>query len=85
LDISFPLPLQFRNIRGSVFVDAGAVWQNSNLDLYKDEQLNDLKLGFGFGPRFNMGYFVLKLDIAWNSNLNRTSKPTVYFSLLPDF
>jgi outer membrane translocation and assembly module TamA len=53
--------------------------------LYKDEQLNDLKLGFGFGPRFNMGYFVLKLDIAWNSNLNRTSKPTVYFSLLPDF
>ncbi|MDY6915058.1 MAG: BamA/TamA family outer membrane protein, partial [Candidatus Cloacimonadota bacterium] len=85
LRIPFPLPLEFRNIRGSMFVDIGSVWDYSNFEAYKNGKLKDLKLGFGFGPRFNLGYFVLKLDIAWNSNLAKTSKPSFYISLMPDF
>jgi hypothetical protein len=86
LAIAFPLPLVLSNIRGSAFVDAGAVWDKD--DKFRgsiDGRLEDLKLGYGFGPRLNLGYFVLKLDIAWLTDLSNISKPQVYLSLSEDF
>jgi hypothetical protein len=67
-------------------VDAGAVWDKD--DKFRgsvDGRLEDLKLGYGFGPRLNLGYFVLKLDIAWLTDLSNISKPQVYLSLSEDF
>ena len=86
LQISFPLPIFFYNIRGSAFVDLGSVWETDNeFKPFDDYKLNDLKMGLGFGPRLNLGYFVLKFDIAWNTNLETAGKPVYYFSLMPDF
>ncbi len=84
--MSFPLPLQLQSVRGSGFIDLGAIWKNNeDLKLTKENRLEDLKIGFGFGPRLNMGYFVLKLDVAWLTDLESFTKPTYYFSLTPDF
>ncbi len=86
LRLAFPFPIYMYNIRGSAFVDTGIVWEkDQDPVLYKDDRLQDLKMGFGFGPRINLGYFVLKFDIAWNTDLNKTSKPSYYISLSPDF
>ena len=86
ISIAFPVPLQLRNIRGSIFTDIGAAWdKNSDFRGVIDGKLNDIKFGYGFGPRINLGYFVLKLDIAWLTDLSNISKPMYYLSLTEDF
>jgi len=86
LQMSFPFPMYFYQIRGSAFIDAGSIWDdNEDLKLTNDRKLEDLKLAIGFGPRLNLGYFVLKFDVAWNTDLENFSKPTYYISLTPDF
>jgi len=86
ISIAFPVPLQLRNIRGSIFADIGAAWdKNSDFRGVIDGKLNDIKFGYGFGPRINLGYFVLKLDIAWLTDLSNISKPMYYLSLTEDF
>ena len=46
----------------------------------------DVLAGFGFGPRVNLGIFVLRVDLAWGTNLvNVTPKPKWYFSLGAEF
>ena len=84
--IAFPLPLYFYNIRGSAFFDAGSTWDdNKDLVLIKNNVLKDLKVGMGCGPRLNLGYFVLKFDVAWSTDLETFSKPVYYISLMEDF
>lgn len=86
LALSFPLPLVFYQVRGSAFLDLGAIWtEDDNLKLYGQGKLQDLMMGIGFGPRLNMGYFILKFDIAWQTDLSSFSKPSYYFTLTPDF
>ncbi|MCD4820260.1 MAG: hypothetical protein K8S23_16380 [Candidatus Cloacimonetes bacterium] len=86
LKIAFPLPLYFHNIRGSAFADIGSVWTtNKNFEFIEKGRLKDAILGFGFGPRINLGFFILKFDVAWRSDLFQTSKPTFYWSLSEDF
>jgi outer membrane protein assembly factor BamA len=86
LTLAFPLPIGLSNIRGSAFVDAGAVWdQNSHFRGMNNGRLQDIKLGYGFGPRINLGYFVLKMDVSWLTDFSKISKPQVYFSLSDDF
>ncbi|MBN1949486.1 MAG: BamA/TamA family outer membrane protein, partial [Candidatus Cloacimonetes bacterium] len=86
LKMAFPLPLWFYSIRGSIFADVGAVWNDTNdfQPMHKD-RFKDLVMGFGFGPRINLTYFVLKFDVAWHTNLIQISKPSFYLSLSPDF
>ncbi|HPR18242.1 MAG TPA: BamA/TamA family outer membrane protein, partial [Candidatus Cloacimonadota bacterium] len=84
LNFAFPLPVFFSQIRGSAFLDMGSIW-NDKLQLTENGKFKDLMTGIGFGPRFNMGYFVLKFDIAWQTDLESFSKPSYYFSLTPDF
>lgn len=86
LKLGFPLPITIGDIRGSLFTDFGSVWKWG--DPYRgaiNGKLNDLKFGFGFGPRMNIGYFVLKLDVAWSSNFIDHGKPSYYFSINEDF
>lgn len=86
LALAFPIPLTIGNIRGSAYVDIGAVWDdNKAFRGARDGLLEDVKLGYGFGPRLNVGYFVLKLDVAWLTDLSHISKPQVYLSLSDDF
>lgn len=86
LSIAFPLPLSISNIRGSAYMDIGAVWdENKYFRGAHEGVLEDIKLGYGFGPRLSLGYFVLKLDVAWLTNLSQISKPQIYLSLSDDF
>lgn len=84
--MAFPLPITIGNIRGSAYIDAGAVWDESkHFRGMKDGRLEDIKLGYGFGPRLNLGYFVLKMDVSWQSDLTSISKPQIFLSLSEDF
>jgi Tol biopolymer transport system component len=86
LKISFPFPLYLYNIRGSAFIDVGSVWEeNKELELFDNQKMKDLIMGLGFGARINLGYFVLKFDIAWSTDLEDASKPSYYLILSPDF
>jgi len=84
LKLGFPLPITMGNIRGSMFADIGSVWTDQFRGT-QDGKLKDLRMSYGFGPRLNIGYFVLRLDISWTTDLSKNSKPTYYFSLWPDF
>lgn len=85
LNIAFPLPLMLYDVRGSMFMDLGAVWDGDDLELTRNNRLHDLKCGVGLGPRLNFGYFVIKLDVAWETDGSAFSKPRYYFTLSPDF
>ena len=39
----------------------------------------------GIGTKINLGYFLLKIETAWDRNENGYSKPQWYFSLGPDW
>jgi outer membrane protein assembly factor BamA len=86
LSLAFPLPIRLYGIRGSAFIDLGAVWDNGDDFKFSTKStLANPKMGFGFGPRLNMGYFVLKLDVAWATDLTNTTKPKYYLWLIEDF
>ncbi|HNZ07823.1 MAG TPA: hypothetical protein PKI63_08525, partial [Candidatus Cloacimonadota bacterium] len=73
-------------IRGAVFADLGTVFDDlDDFEPMHANKLKDLKLGYGFGPRLNLGYVVLRLDIAWASDLSKISKPAYFLSLSEDF
>jgi len=39
----------------------------------------------GIGVKINLGYFLLRVESAWDRNPNGFSKPQWYFSLGPDW
>ncbi len=89
--MGWPLPIGLQNIRGALFTDIGTAWNNGDLNLIKTNeygftQLDDLFMGYGFGARLNLGFFILRFDMAWKTNLVNNSKdPFYYFSLGPEF
>ncbi len=92
LGVVGPLPLGFFNLRGAAFADVGAVWSDdsqlrlSNRDpVTGTRQAQDLLMSAGVGARSNLGFLILKLDVAWPYNLDRWGKPRYHFSLSPQF
>jgi len=89
----FPLPLFFQNIRGAMFWDTGAAWNGWTPNVFTNRNgrkyFKDVISGYGYGVRIGMGYFLLKIDVAWSiPNLHifsDASKPKYYFSLGLDF
>lgn len=85
------LPLMFRNILGSIFIDAGSAWnKNDQLKLFGRNSegktvTKDLLTGMGFGSRIYFLSFLVRLDMAWAYNFNSFSEPIFYFSLGTDF
>jgi len=87
-----PLGIGFQNIRGSVFLDVGSAWSsNRQWRPFTDgpgllPRLNQARGGLGFGARVNMGFLLLRYDIAWPTDLVSTQKrPMHYWSLGADF
>lgn len=89
--LGWPLPLGLQNIRGALFVDAGSAWYDDDFKPFRSRsngflRLEDLFMGYGFGARLSLGFFILRFDVAWSTDLLRSSvKPTYYFSLGPEF
>ncbi|MCP4705977.1 MAG: hypothetical protein GY865_15370, partial [candidate division Zixibacteria bacterium] len=90
LQTNFPLPMSIRYVTGAIFFDIGAAWSND--ETFKggsslgDPHLQDIKAGFGFGLRANLGIFVLRYDLTWRTDLATVSHhPNYSFSLGADF
>lgn len=86
ISMAFPLPITIPNIRGSMFAELGTVFDDfERFQPFEGSRLKDLKLGYGFGPRLDLGYFVLSFDVTWLTDLETRSKPTFYIGLSEDF
>ncbi len=86
----YPLPLTISRVVGAVFTDIGSAWYDNNFKGGTSEggkkRLRDIHFGFGFGMRANLGFIVLRYDLAWTTNFYDVSdKPTHYFSFGADF
>ncbi len=86
----FPLPIAITNVNGAIFTDIGAAWTNDQFKGGTTEggrkRLQDIKTGFGFGMRANLGFILLRYDLAWSTDFYGVSdKPTYYFSFGADF
>ena len=86
----FPLPLVLSRIQGSIFTDVGAAWYGDNfkggVSEFNTSRLNDIKVGFGTGMRLNLGFLLLRYDVAWSTDLNSVSDhASHYFSFGADF
>ena len=74
----------FSNIRGVAFFEVGAAWDEKlqvSHTIDGQKQYKDLIGGFGLGMRINFGYFILKIDTAWDYRIRGSSKPQYYFSM----
>ncbi len=97
LALGFPLKVIFGNIRGHAFLDVGAAWDDpkefSSPDVFNAKygptvpaNSTPFIAGFGVGTKINLGYFLLRIDAAWDKNPNGGySRPQYYFSLGPDW
>jgi hypothetical protein len=90
LSLAAPIPMTFTRGRGVVFADLGFV--SDDLSKFKGARgaggyrLEDLKMSFGTGFRLNVGYFVLRTDVAWRTDLAGVSrKPEYYFTVSTEF
>jgi outer membrane protein assembly factor BamA len=63
----------FNKLNGAIFIDAGNIW-NVFDDISDDpsvfsgiKSLNDLAVGSGFGFRYDLNYFVVRLDLGFKT------------------
>jgi Tol biopolymer transport system component len=87
--VSGPLPVLFQYVSGVLFLDVGSAWNDSFHATRKNELgttvTDDLRIGTGIGARAYVLGIPLKLDVAWNYNLDVWSPPKYYISLGYDF
>ena len=80
----------FGKLDGAIFTDVGNIWNvfddtqdpRRTFDGFND--LNELAIGSGFGIRYNLGYFVLRLDMglkAYNPVLDSSDRWMTDFKL----
>ena len=93
LALGFPLKVIFGNIRGHAFMDIGAAYDDGKYSQktwpigYGQPQTkySPWVATLGLGTKINLGYFLLRIEAAWDKNPNGYSKPQWYFSLGPDW
>lgn len=86
----YPLHLGLSRITGALFVDYGAAWDKEHgfkgATSHDGTRLVDIKSGFGFGARANLGFLILRYDLAWRTDYHTIEPHThSYFSLGTDF
>lgn len=74
LRLAFPLPMEIKNIRGVLYADFAGVYSDSfqifePADNILSFRFRDVKMGLGFGLRFNFLFAIFKLDFARANNL----------------
>jgi hypothetical protein len=86
LRFHWPLPITFRQIRGALFTDVGAAWNDNQFKLTQVDEngtrrLYDPQIAYGLGLRTWLGLFVLRWDVAWSTDGVDSSKPRYFLSL----
>jgi len=89
LKLGWPLPMTLGGIQGVTFLDMGTAWKEDlhpfGYNPYRGFYMDELVGGFGIGSRIFLGYFVLKIDVAWRFDLDKIDSPMYYFSLGLDY
>jgi len=96
LSLGFPMKMIFGNIQGHAFIDIGAAWDD--FDEFTDDDVFTDKYGdmpkytspiistYGLGMKINLGYFLVRIDTAWDYYRGKgSSRPQYYFSLGADW
>jgi Tol biopolymer transport system component len=90
--MGFPLPIELGNIGGALFTDMGLAWdKGENVKPFVRgpnglPMARDIFSSIGFGVRMNLGFFLLRWDLAWPTNFYSTAKsPMALWSLGADF
>ena len=83
--MGWPRPLFFQNVQGELFMDVGGAFNRRDFDPWESRdggfELRDLKGGYGFGTRVNLGLFIFRYDIAWPTDFAQSFHPLQYFSI----
>ncbi len=77
-------------------MDIGAAWDRSSefsdISNWPERYGNNVSNTYspwvttiGLGTKINLGYFLLRIETAWDKNISGYSKPQWYFSLGPDW
>jgi hypothetical protein len=91
LQMHFPLAIGLRYVTGSIFLDLGSTWDDDakfkgGTSKNGPARLQDIKSAFGFGIRANLGFLLLRYDLAWKTDFGSVvAHPKSYFSLGADF
>ncbi|MEW5766017.1 MAG: BamA/TamA family outer membrane protein [bacterium] len=90
LDLAFPLPISLKGISGVGFFDLGGAWNESEKPRFWNDDKNHLGERFhsaiGLGTRLTLGFFPIRLDWAFPTDLKEIkSKSVFHFSLGYDF
>lgn len=95
--MGFPLPLELWNVGGAMFMDIGAAWDKGrsphwafiapgSAGQWENEKPKDLFASYGFGAKMNLGFLLLRLDLAWATDFHRSAHvPMVLWSMGADF
>ncbi len=90
--MGFPLPIDLWNVGGALFLDMGAAWDKGEKTNWsfrspnETETEKDLFASFGFGARMNLGFLLLRMDLAWPTDFYHSAKvPKVLWSMGADF
>lgn len=89
LKLGFP-PLDFRGIRGVFFLDLASAWSGRDFRFFEEApngktRLADVRAAYGFGARINLGYFILRYDLAQATDLHENLGHIDFFTLSADF
>ncbi|HQE61294.1 MAG TPA: BamA/TamA family outer membrane protein, partial [Candidatus Latescibacteria bacterium] len=69
------------NVGGVVFLDVGRTWEDPtqpsdpNIARHAQGPLG----GYGYGMRINLGVLVLRMDVAWRTDLRETIGSARYY------
>jgi len=89
LVIASPLPIGIRGLRGVMFMDLAAVWDDNEQFRGASSEggyhLEDLKAAYGFGVRMNLGFFVVRVDRAWRTDFHSTGGAMTHLALGAEF
>jgi len=86
LQLGWPLPRGFHDIRGSLFTDIGGAWYDNRFKLTQklegdQRRLADPQVAYGLGIRSWVWFFILRWDVAWSTDMVDNSKARYFFSI----
>jgi Tol biopolymer transport system component len=88
LEIASPIPLSLWGLRGVMFLDAGAAWDDDFrgvADGPNGRRLNDIKASHGVGVRMRLSMFVIRVDWAWPTDFRAAGDVVTHFALGAEF
>jgi outer membrane protein insertion porin family len=88
LQIASPIPLTLWGLRGVMFLDLGAAWDDGFRGVSSaggSRRLDDIQASHGFGVRMNLSMFVVRVDWAWPTDFHHAGNVRTHFALGAEF